>query len=296
MAKYDRRILLPYLQNLYCIELSIRQQQLVIEQYRNALIQLEERLAGDVEPREGPPPSAGAAVTFAAISLVWCFACAVFSVMGVNDSKIWIAAGAALVLALIFLGLFLRSFSKYNQNNRQYQEAVKRRIPFEQREKYHRWLEQRIHRIRDRMNAAGEMLEEAISLRRSLYNLNVLPVQFRSMDAAEYLYDYFVSSKADDIDAVIQSYAVSLLYPDVPPEEPKNTARILNQRIRTAEQVTSDLSYRHYYKTYVQRIMEAEANSDMRELYFKLVQADLQSAAFFARLAPKKEEKPAEEQ
>lgn len=296
MAKYDRRILLPYLQNLYCLELSIQQQRQGLEQYRNALAHLEERLANDVEPKDAPPPSPAVPILFGCISLIFCCSCAIFSVMAAKEPRIWIAAIAVVLLALIFLGLFLRSLGKFNRRNQAYRAILKQRIPFEQRDKYHRWLEQRIIRVRERMNAAAAMMDEAVTLRRSLYDLNVIPVQYRAMPAAEYLYDYFVSTKADDLDTVISSYAVSLLYPEVAQDEPRNAVRILNQRIRTAEQVTGDLSYRHYYKNFAQKIMEEETNADMRDLYFKLVQADLQAAAFFARLAPLKEEKPAEQE
>jgi len=283
MARYDRRILLPYLRNVYTLEVFIQQRRAAHESMRCRLQALEADLALDAPPQKVPHPSPVAPLLLGFASLLLCCIAGMLGMLALSGSQFRIPFGVLLLICLVFLLLFSKKWSDYRKQNREFQQYCEAAEQYVQRSAGRSSLVQQIEDRKKELTLAAAQCNEAVILIHTLYNLNVIPVQYRTLSAVRYLFDYFLSSKADDIDTVLQSYAVEREKDNALHTDPRKARLLLHQRARLAENTLGDLAQKQYYETQMMQIVDAETHPDLHNQYLKMVHADLSVSRFFVQ-------------
>lgn len=283
MAKYDRKILLPYLRNLYSMELVLYRLQRKQKAIHAALEELNQLRASQEPPEEMAAPSPVSTIVLACLGLLFFLMAAIFSLLSATIDDIFqvpvlVAALAALACAIAWwIGRrqYVRQKKAYAQYCKEldaYQAQLDRRLE----------LNKEIGKYKNQLISVTKHIKEAAQLRRSLYSLNVIPLQYRTLPTARYLYEYFYTSKANDIDQILQIYAVEKIREQSDRIPDKQIDLILNQRMRIAQQMTSDPIQLQYYEDQVMELSRLENDPELRNQYIRMFSEDLNISRFFS--------------
>lgn len=283
MAKYDRKILLPYLRNLYSIELILHKLHKKQTSLLASLDELEQLRTADAPPEEVAAPSpvdvilpAGCGVLFLILSVTLGICSLSFGLFFQMPAFI-----CALIM-LAFVIFYLIKLRQYTCRKKEYAQYCSDLETYHSQEGNRRSRNMEISRCRHQLDSTAKHVKEAAQFRRSLYSLNVIPLQYRTLQTARYLYEYFYTSKANDIDQVLQIYAVEKINEPDDAVPGKQGDLILKQRVRNAQQVTSDPVLQQYYEDQILEVSRQESDPELRNQYIRMLSEDLSLSHFFS--------------
>lgn len=292
MAKYDRRILLPYLRNLCSTELLILMQQKEMSALRASLEELEQLKERDIPPDEVLPASPGPAIAFGCLALAFGAVAVISGVLAFDADIFWLLTFSSALICLACAASWWYCRKQYLRRKNQYLQYCRTLEKYHSHAADRQALAEEIAQHRTQITALAEQINECISLKRSLYGLNVIPGQNRNLSTVQYLYEFFRTSKADDIDTVLQICAVEEMKDHLGHITKNQADLLLAQRTRIADQVTSDPIQRQYYEEQMTQIAAQEPNPELRSQYIKMLHEDLNESQFFAQYALRQMEYP----
>ena len=283
MSKYDRRILLPYLRNLYSMELAIPQLHKELKALHTTIEELEYLQEHDVPPQEMQPPSPSATIAVGFVSLLFLLISIVAGILTATYADVFLMLTATSVFTTFFcVWLFWRRLQNYSHHQQQYSRYCDKLADYQSRTDSRKMLQEQIAECNVQISILAEQINEASRLKRNLYALNVLPQQYRTLDTVQYLYEYFRTSKANDIDTVLQIYAVEHIRSKQERLSEKQSALVLNHRCRIADQVNSDPLQKQYYEEQMINISNQEQDPELKNQYIRMLAEDLSVSQFFS--------------
>lgn len=274
--EYDRKILVPYLTELYCIEVTYQSLKNKSSKY-SKLVENEEynvsqsyMLNEIIKAPNTKMPRKKSIIGTVLICLVLWF------VLGIINDTL----GTFVFLASIFIIGGTKQF-----NNEEYQKRLaKYHEEMEEYQKKFSVLEKNKNIIRHSQSVLPEHqatkkkinveLNSCQDVKDNAYNLNIIPVQYRNLGSIAYLYEYFSTSQATNLDQVIQT----MLLDDVR-QRIQNIENQLNQMLSNQQRIYEKLSDIQRTASYISRqldvieltLQEQIKNSQEQTRYLKMI-------------------------
>lgn len=198
MARYDRRLLVPYLQDVCSVELLCERAARDVAACRATL-----NAARKQEGRKADYVQEPSLLSMLSMHLVgWAIVAILFIVVAANGS------GLAILLFILvggtILGASLATIWKvpgeYAYEKRKYESYLAEQAGYDREKAHYREIaniqEKKIALLNKRLNSVQQ-------LRQQVYSVNIIPNKYRNRHAAYYLFDYFSSCTEDDLGRVI---------------------------------------------------------------------------------------------
>ena len=277
MAQYDRRILIPYLQDVCSMELlcakitrEINESTNRIRQYHSVInrkiIDPEVPKYSDFEPSEdiGGTLSVIAWIVAFFLGGLWLTQWSI--ILGL------IPVGLGVTLCLYFMYADKKEKkeieSKYQRKLQYWEETVvenekaRKEVP-----KYYTALQQE----QKKNKVLQSRLYDAQALRKNLYDVNIIPKQYRNIYAAYYLYDYFSTCRENDLDKIIQTMLLDEIKKKLDKIIVQNEKIILNQRIQQALQEQNNQIAAEHHRMELDAIVRLEQNQELQLDYQNMI-------------------------
>lgn len=277
MASYDRRILVPYLQDVCTAEFLCCKLNREIDECRKRIAnlngQINRKVIDPVKPSLADCEEKGSASDSGAM-IIWIF--------------IFIGAGAWLwqwtpLGALVPIGIALiMIFGWISDDNAQQKSAQKKyetemywyEKEMQNNEVWRNNLPQyriALQRERQYLDVLNQHLIEARSLRNEVYGVNIIPSKYRTVHVAYYLYDYFVSCRENDLDKIIQTMLLDEIIQKLDKIIMQNEEIILNQRIQQAMQEQQNRIQAEHQRKELQAFARMERNQELQMDYQHMI-------------------------
>lgn len=279
MAKYDRRLLVPYLEDLCSVELLHVK---VSNEFRHAKEKYwdyQNRLKYDVKPKEPQNEEGNGIILYliGAALVVW--------------AVIWFFSGSILrmlgAVAIGFVCIFIfteadcqrtneaacrEEYERYEKALKQYNDRAQVRSNNKQQESY--WLSQ--------ATTLQKRVQEVEKLREGIYKANVIPIPYRNVYAVHFLYEYFRSSSADDVDMILQTFVLEEIKSKLDTVIQQQTEIILNQRMMIANQHKMNQTLARNHEQQMKQLANLNENAERQNQYLEMINTNIQITNFFA--------------
>lgn len=277
MAQYDRRILIPYLQDICSIELLCtriaREINSSSNQIRNYNAKINRKIVDPEEPKYSDfEPEKDLGGDFAVLAWEVFFICIGLWLMRWVFFLGLIPLGIAAIMICGFASEGKKSKEntekKYQyamntyRNNLKQNEIARNSIP-----KYRNALKLE----QQKLSILQNRLTNAQSLRKNLYDINVIPKQYRNIYAAYYLYDYFSTCRENDLDKIIQTMLLDEIKQKLDQIIVQNEQILLNQRIQLALQEQQNQLAADHRRTELEAIARMERNQELQLDYQNMI-------------------------
>lgn len=117
---------------------------------------------------------------------------------------------------------------------------------------------------------------------KDVYNANVLPLQYRDVYAAVYLYDYFSNSRSDDLDQVLNTYVLEQLKDRLDQIIENQRVSILNQRLILVNQQKALEEQRKHNAFMRSKARQFSRSVEEQNQYLRMVECNTAATAYFA--------------
>lgn len=281
MAKYDRRILVPYLTDVYSMELLCNEAQRYLQELRSDIRLYHSKLAREVPPEEPQSMPLRWALAFLAGALA---STIVTIFLFTNDDSFFrILLGFFGIWLSFFLwgGTFdtlkirmdcKNAYDVYLEDLERYASRGPIRIQYEQE----------LYRLENEETSFEEKMEKIFRLRDNVYGVNIIPSNYRNLYAAHYLYQYFSSSDADDIDMILQTFVLEEIKDRLDDILERQTEMILNQRAMIANQEAANAAMAKRHEQQMKQIASLNENAKNQTKYLSMINANLAVSNYFA--------------
>lgn len=275
MAKYDRRFLVPYLQDVVSVELLLGRLRNEKEATQRRILNNKSFIDRHVKPQKPEVPK-GYAMKNYVISV--CFFCVFF-------------------LTLPFLGIFSAVFlvfgflfkskgredaeeeQKYEKDKREYDYKIK--IYEDNQTKYIR-AKSTLEQDRIYLDTLSQRIEKVSKLREMAYSVNIIPHQYRNVYAAHYLYDFFRGGQEDDLEKVIGIFVLEEIKARLDKIIEQQTEMILNQRVMIANQERMDKHIAENHEREMRQYARLNQNAQRQTQYLEMINTNLEISNYFA--------------
>lgn len=295
MAKYDRDFLVPYLQDVCALYMADRKIESEISEKSFKCMQYERGCTAekpsDVSFENESIGCGGViALLFALMGAFCIIMMLVAPAMGMEPGGFW--------LFCIFLGLISASTGGYF-----FFAALKEARAADKRNeaKLNRWKsEMELYRRRkaelEDLNKANKqkipeitkqirrLNSERVRLRNvlaSVYGANVIPSRYRNIYAAVFLYDWFSTSGADDLDMALNMFVLEEIKDKLDSIIHNQSEIILNQRLILAKQQESLEQQREHHRMLCHKLDMLQASEDERNKYLSMIESNTATTAYF---------------
>ena len=294
MANYDRRFLVPYLQDVCSVEMLCSKLQREINRCNANIDNLTYEIdtAIIVEPKypqrsdfrtDGDTMANSIVPSLIFFLTPIIIAITVFSKIGREG------LGLIIVLALvaIFLGgpWVLDIIGFVTENNAHYKKCLASYS--ENMEDYRRrkaaLAEKRaeIQKIKIQIDVLRQHLSSAKKLREQVYSVNVIPYDYRSLHVAYYLHRHFSTSQETDLEKVLQTMLLNDIVKRLDKIISQNEEGLLNQRIQIAMQEQANRTMVENHREEMAKIAKMEANQQLQIGYQQMLIENQRVTNFF---------------
>ena len=282
MAKYDRRLLVPYLEDLCSVELLYVKLSKELSHAQGRQWNYENLVKNDIPPAKPPKAVDNSGL----ICFVW------FAIIGLGIwaltlffSGLFLRMLGAVVIAFICFMLYLfaqglswddessrKKNEKYEKELKQYNDRAQVRSNNKQQEAH--WHNQ--------ANILQKRVQEVKKLREGIYNANVIPIPYRNVYAVHFLYEYFRSSSADDVDMILQTFVLEEIKSKLDTIIQQQTEIILNQRMMIANQHKMNQTLARNHEQQMKQLANLNENAERQNQYLEMINTNIQITNFFA--------------
>ena len=292
MARYDREFLVPYLQNVCAAHLAKRrvirdQSKLGRELDRQNNISRNGGIENPIYPNRHSVMTAERfwalllGIVFIGLFLVSLCAHIISPApAGFFAFIVIICLGAGLPCLIGSIYLISRDMKSNNQMIQAYNNAVIRTN--QERKQNIAKANSAIPGLQQQFNQCESELNRLRNLQEKLYGANIIPRQYRNVYAAMYLYDWFSTSGADDLDHALSMFVLEEIKERLDKVIDNQTDMLLNQQIMIANQYRSiELQERHQSEL-VSKLNRIEASNEERNRYLGMIEGNTATIAYFS--------------
>lgn len=277
MARYNREFLVPYLNNLCALHLAKDRLMCCYDRARCDRSELEHGPRFE-KPQWPEPEDVGDTIT---ITLV----------LGLLAGFLFLGSDVAPSLRAVFLpllcaclvGIFLlwsRLFLRYARRKHTFQKAY---IAYEARcRKWREDAEKEKSKLDNQMHEYQEEINRIDMVLKQVYSANIIPSMYRNKYAAVYLYDWFGTSGADDLDHALSMYVLEEIKARLDRIIEQQSEMILNQRLMLAKQQESIDAQNRHSDMMRSKLDQLQATEEERLRYERMTEANTAATAYFA--------------
>lgn len=293
MAHYNRQILVPYLQDIYSIELLCEKlsRQFDVDEYRirQAELILNTKVSEPIPPYHEKESSFSIIGVFFWVMAVLC----VVGTFGIFLDAKKMDGFTIFCIFMMVLGFVMFTFlgwvfngAKEGEQQQAYERENNRYL--RERDNYDKHKQECAEALTIVSNCSAEQrflkgkYSKAKELREKLYSANIIPSQYRNVYAAYYLYDYFSTSKETDLDKIIQTMLLEEIKQRLDRVIETQEEIILNQRRELALQQQNNKALAKQHLEAMNAIARLESNQELQLDYQQMIEGNTAATAFFA--------------
>lgn len=283
MANYDRQIIVPYLQDLCAMECILRNTEKDIQACNDNIARTQssiQKIRGLHTPQR--PEQEGSMPTWI-VGLVVGIPLIVFGLwfwLGLNGNILadLLGIGAVLFGAIMIISLLgvshdlkKESSQKYAEKMREYSRVmmennlIRSELPA---------LNSSLTRYHQEMSQLQTVKNNVKSLLEKMYDVNIIPRQYRNIYAAYYLYDFMSTSRETDLEKVIQTFVLEEIKQRLDNIIMQNNQILINQRVQLAMQEQQNRMVAENHREEMRNIARLEANQELQLDYQKMIAAN----------------------
>ncbi len=120
------------------------------------------------------------------------------------------------------------------------------------------------------------------ALLEKMYDANVIPLRYRDMYAAVYLYDWFIYGSSDDMDMALNTYVLEEIKDRLDVVIRNQATMILNQRCMMANQYKSLEMQKQHGEQMRKKLNQIHANQEEQLKYTKMIESDTSALVYLA--------------
>lgn len=286
MAKINREFLVPYLQNICAVELQIKKLGEDIARTVAAVERIEKECACNRPYRRIAEKErltledvGGLFVTGFVLMVIALILCGIF---GWFKSPLSLLAFFIPFIVPFIASSWMRSSEQKEQQeyyDHEYYEAL---ALYKRKEQEWQNAQPRIQEIQKERQELQSALADAFMLREQLYDVNIIPMQYRNIYVAVYLHQYFSTGLADDLDMVLQTFILEEIKVKIDKVIALQTESILNDRIMIANQQKSLEAHRDHQIYMENKARQIASSMEEQTTYLSMIEANTSANAYFA--------------
>lgn len=287
MAKYNREFLVPYLQNVCALHLAYNKINKEIIDWNKIIKDLEVGQANPKpkEPVKENPYTSGRifCIVFGIIGVLSSFS--VFDDAPDDEIGFRFFLFIVVLLSSIFLfvvfpiGLIKSTKAENIERVRKYQYEV---AFYNEVNELNESKKARIPACIEHKNYWSQELQQVKQLLRHAYSANIIPSRYRDTYVAVYLYDWFSTSQADDLDMALNMFVLEEIKEKLDIIIARQSESILNQRMILANQQRSYEQQQRYSAMMRSKLNRIAASNEERNIYLSMIESNTAATAFFA--------------
>ena len=273
MAKYDRRILVPYLNDVYSAELicyglneEVEQLNNEMTSHRNAIDRI---IVDPPAPRERDFPASDTGDDW--LYAIGCCVVSLFAFCTGTVGGIVTGAVAALIAVVFFCSIWCAhsdSGDRFQEALSAYHKEIKENKRLRDQKQQHKVS---LEECQQRMIEAQVNLRDAQRMCANVYSVNIIPAQYRNVYVAYYLYDYFSTSRETDLDKIIQMFLLEEIKQKLDKIITQNEQIILNQRYQIALQEQENRALAEHHREELRQIARLTENQELQLDYQNMI-------------------------
>lgn len=281
MAKMNREILVPYLQDVCALHLAKKKCQERLENLSMDYEKERERY-GHAAPLPMYQHMKEDEKLFGALSIVGFF--------GVPFVLLqWGVTGVLIdILVAIVLGVLHLTIQKSRQEKARIFDASQRRKyaqdSLEHRKKTNRMCEQ----YNDKISSLEQEIRTIDGLMDRAYAANLIPSRYRDIYAAVYLYDWFSTGMSDDMDMALNTYVLEQIKSRLDTIIRNQAEQIINQRAILANQARTMNMIERNAKEMREKVSRMNESLEKQNMYLNMIDSNVAATRYFAEETYKK--------
>lgn len=138
----------------------------------------------------------------------------------------------------------------------------------------------RLQEIQTVQNELNSQLKAANQLRENIYGVNIVPARYRNIYISYYLYDYFKTSREDDLDKIIQTLLLDEIRKKTAKLITQNQEMIILQRTQLAMQESQNAMLSAQHEERLQHMIQIEENQERQLDYQKMIEVNQEVTNF----------------
>ncbi len=286
MARYNRAFLVPYLQSVCALELAANKLANRDNKLAGQIQQMQNGKYNPVPKRQEPEPEITCGRLISILLGVFFIGLALLMLMGILMYKERGMFWAVALLGSIggfFLWGAISSIKESNERNASQENKYRKALEnYENIRIENKNALRKIPQVQgEQQNCLAERRKVATTLQR-VYSANIIPRQYRNIYAAVYLYDWFSTSQADDLDMALNMFVLEEIKAKLDRIIANQTEIILNQCIMTANQQRSYEQQKQHSEMMQRKLDQIQASNDERNNYLNMIACNTEATAYFA--------------
>lgn len=304
MARINREILVPYLQDICALELAKKQRQDRIGSLNTALSEAKYAVQNQTAPETVHSNYQGYFLSqISRFGIVWfewglfvAFLVAILEQLGMSSpgdgvvTILWIviigvAVGPILAIGAFLLRLILKGVTHIGAFGGTLQNR-------------HQWRKQKRELKRNERSCEDSATTEIQGLNREIgdiqnlldqaYAANLIPSRYRDLYAAVYLYDWFSTSMADDMDMALNTYVLEQIKSRLDTIIQNQTQQIINQRRIMAQQAAMNRTIEREAERMRDSVAQMNESLEKQNMYLSMIDSNVAATRYFAEETYKK--------
>lgn len=275
MARYDRRFLIPYLENLCALLLAKDQidEQLNRDMQNTAVLEEEnEALQPPWEPYQESVGMQIMGIIVAAFLIIVSF---------MDIIIISFLSGIVGWVMLISGIIWLKSIKERNDEAKfkyriQYDEYVRKQRELDEALEKSYLSNLAVATIHDERN---KKITAEID---KMYSVNIIPRRYRDKYAVAYLYDWFSTGGSDNMDMALNTYVLEEIKERLDIIINQLSQSLLNQQIMVAQQYKTQQMQQQYHDEMMGQLRTMQVAAEEQTCYLEMIEANTSALTFFA--------------
>ncbi|MBR2889155.1 MAG: hypothetical protein IKC09_02630 [Oscillospiraceae bacterium] len=293
MAKYKREFLVPYLRNVCSLHLLEKKIDEQIYEWRRIVRTTEGRIIPQKPQREKELDASIGCFGIFSTAMFVIYIMAIF-IFGVVPFVAPIPIGLpGWIIQIFFLGAVLFAIPTFLCWKEKYENIAINR-------KNEEYYQEKLNEYNNRLDSAKEQarkekienteilnnwIKEGQTVRgllKKAYDANVIPGHYRGMYAAVYLYNWFSTSGADDLDHALSMFVLEEIKDRLDTIIENQSEMMLNQQVMIANQYAMIEQQKEYECMMRQKLNAIQATQEEQLSYSKMIECHTETLAFFA--------------
>lgn len=293
MIEYDREFLVPYLQDICAYHLTERKLDIKIAKLEQNLRKCQ---IGEYNPKPGKKAEHTVILPGLLVSIVFGYLLFRFikwsqSIPGFayfDDSwrlmyRPWHIGWMVVLVVLvsvIIIGL-IATFFAVSENKYKKQELKAAQVSYEKRAQYNKELLQYVPGIQKSIHEYKQERKKVHDLLTEAYNVNIIPRNYRGIYPSVYLYDWFSTSRATDLDHALSMFVLEQIKDKLDTIIENQSEMLLNQRVMMANQQKLLSQQKQENNRLRMKLDNMIAGSEEHNRYLRMIESNTAATAYF---------------
>lgn len=293
MARYNREFLVPYLQNVCALHLARHKVSTKISDLDTQIRRLErgEDAYQPSKPDKWKTVTPGRVLSIITGTFI-VFVAAVSFLMQLWDQitqkrnyELWLYLTMILIAAIgtwMIWGAIDLIKEDQQRNTREIYRYQQRVVDYNAKVQNNIQRRQQIPALQSYTNKLSKELQRLDNLLDHAYNVNIIPSQYRGIYPAIYLYEWFRTSRADDLDMALNMYVLEEIKDKLDTIIRNQSEIILNQRMMLANQQKSLEQQQRHSQMMRAKLDHIATTNEERNIYLSMIERNTAATAYFA--------------